>query len=48
MSEQARLDLQRRQRLGMAEAIWGEHKTAEQIAAILQRQQDSGELALAT
>jgi len=48
MSEQARLDLQRRQRLGMAEAIWGEHKTAEQIAAILQRQQDNGELALAT
>ena len=48
MSELARLDLERRQRLGMAEAIWGEHKTAEQIAAILVRQQRSGELALAT
>lgn len=48
MSELARLDLERRQRLGMAEAIWGEHKTAEQIAAILVRQQGSGELALAT
>ena len=48
MSELARLDLERRQRLGMAEAIWGEHKTAEQITAILVRQQGSGELALAT
>jgi len=48
MSAEARLDLQRRQRLGMVEAIWGEHKTAEQIAAILLRLQSSGELALAT
>ena len=31
----ARLDLQRRRRLGMVEAIWGEHKTADQIIAIL-------------
>jgi NCAIR mutase (PurE)-related protein len=43
-----RLDLQRRQRLGMVEAIWGEHKSAEQIAAILRQLQASGELALAT
>jgi hypothetical protein len=48
MSEQARLDLQRRQRLGMVEAIWGEHKTAAQIAPILVRLQASGEPALAT
>jgi NCAIR mutase (PurE)-related protein len=48
MSEPVRLDLQRRQRLGMVEAIWGEHKTAAQIAAILVRLQASGELALAT
>jgi NCAIR mutase (PurE)-related protein len=48
MNETARLDLQRRQRLGMAEAIWGEHKTAQQIAAILVRLQREGELALAT
>ena len=48
MSEQARLDLQRRQRIGMVEAIWGEHKNAEQIAAILLRLHSSGELALAT
>jgi len=44
----ARLDLQRRQRLGMVEAIWGEHKTSDQIAAILVSLQQQGELALAT
>jgi NCAIR mutase (PurE)-related protein len=48
MSETARLDLQRRSRIGMVEAIWGEHKTAEQIAAILLRLREAGELALAT
>jgi NCAIR mutase (PurE)-related protein len=48
MTETARLDLQRRQRIGMVEAIWGEHKTAEQIASILLRLQGAGELALAT
>ena len=48
MTDSARLDLQRRQRIGMVEAIWGEHKTAEQIAAILLRLQRAGELALAT
>ena len=32
---EARLDLGRRDRLGMVEAIWGEHKSAAQIAAIL-------------
>ena len=48
MSEEARLDLQRRQRIGMVEAIWGEHKNAEQIATILQRLNTSGEPALAT
>ena len=48
MSQEARLDLQRRQRLGMVEAIWGEHKSAAQIAAILQELAHNGELALAT
>ena len=48
MTETARLDLQRRQRIGMVEAIWGEHKTPEQIASILLRLQSAGELALAT
>jgi pyridinium-3,5-biscarboxylic acid mononucleotide synthase len=43
-----RLDLGRRQRLGMIEAIWGEHKSAEQIARILEDTQAAGELALAT
>ena len=44
----ARLDLQRRQRLGMVEAVWGEHKTAEQIIAILQTFAAAGELGLVT
>ena len=44
----ARLDLKRRQRLGMVEAIWGEHKTAQQIAAILERFAAAGELGLVT
>ncbi|PZV03516.1 MAG: nickel pincer cofactor biosynthesis protein LarB [Cyanobium sp.] len=33
----AELDLNRRQRLGLAEAVWGEDKSAAQIAAILER-----------
>ena len=44
----ARLDLNRRQRLGMVEAVWGEHKTAEQIIAILQRFAAADELGLVT
>lgn len=44
----ARLDLQRRQRLGMVEAVWGEHKSAEQIVAILRSMRAAGELALVT
>jgi NCAIR mutase (PurE)-related protein len=48
MSEEARLDLQRRGRIGMVEAIWGEHKTAEQIAGILLQLRKAGEPALAT
>ncbi len=42
------LDLDRRQRLGMAEAIWGAHKSAEQIAAILGRLEQLGQSALVT
>ncbi|MEX1316294.1 MAG: circadian phase modifier CpmA, partial [Synechococcaceae cyanobacterium] len=45
---QHRLDLQRRQRLGMVEAVWGEHKSAEQIASIALRLHGAGELLLAT
>ena len=44
----ARLDLQRRRRLGMVEAIWGEHKTPDQIVAILKRFEHAGELGLVT
>ena len=46
--EQARLDLGRRRRLGMVEAVWGEHKSAEQLAAVLAQLAAAGELALAT
>lgn len=46
--KEARLDLQRRQRLGMVEAVWGEHKSAEQIVAILRSLRAAGELALVT
>jgi NCAIR mutase (PurE)-related protein len=45
---QHRLDLQRRQRLGMVEAIWGEHKSASQIAAICIELLAAGEGVLAT
>ena len=44
----ARLDLKRRERLGMVEAVWGEHKTAEQIIAILERFSAADELGLVT
>ena len=47
MSEH-RLDLERRQRLGLVGAIWGEHKSAEQIIAIARDFQRAGELALVT
>lgn len=42
------LDLDRRRRLGMVEAVWGEHKSAEQIALILRRLAAAAELALVT
>ena len=44
----SRLDLNRRTRLGMVEAIWGEHKTIEQIASILKKFQNASEFALVT
>ena len=46
--DEARLDLQRRQRLGMVEAVWGQHKSSEQIASILRSMRAAGELALVT
>ena len=48
MTIDARLDLGRRGRLGMVEAVWGEHKSADQIAAIVADLHGAGELALVT
>ena len=45
---EARLDFGRRNRLGMVEAIWGEHKSCTQIAGILKSFEECGELALVT
>ena len=44
----ARLDLNRRDRLGMVEAIWGQHKTFEQLVEIIQTFEKAGEIALVT
>jgi NCAIR mutase (PurE)-related protein len=43
-----RLDLGRRARIGMVEAIWGEHKTQDQIIAALSGLRHGGETALVT
>ena len=43
-----RLDLERPSRLGMVEAIWGDHKSAEQIAAALVGLQQAGQVGLVT
>ena len=50
MSERAdvRFDWERETRIGLCEAIWGEHKSAEQIAAILQQSADRHQRALVT
>ena len=48
MNPTVRLDRQRRQRLGLIEAIWGEHKSADQISAILSELAAAAELALVT
>lgn len=42
------LDLGRRQRLGMVEAVWGEHKSADQIVAIASELLVAGETVLVT
>jgi len=43
-----RLDLGRRARIGMVEAIWGEHKSQDQIIAALRGLRRGGETALVT
>ena len=45
---QSIIDFQRRSRLGVIEAIWGEHKTIEQISEILKKYQIESETALVT
>ena len=45
---QSIIDFQRRSRLGVIEAIWGEHKTIEQISEILEKYQHESEIALVT
>ena len=42
------LDLERRSRLGMVEAIWGEHKSVDQLVRIIDSLERAGELILAT
>ncbi len=46
--EDAVLDLDRRRRLGVVEAVWGEHKNPAQIAAIIRATRAAGELVLVT
>ena len=45
---QSIIDFQRRSRLGVIEAVWGEHKTIEQISEILKKYQFEAETALVT
>ena len=45
---QSIIDFERRSRLGVIEAIWGEHKTIEQISEILKKYQIESETALVT
>lgn len=42
------LDLDRHRRLGMVEAVWGEHKSAEQIIPIVQTMLSAGQTVLVT
>ncbi len=42
------IDFQRRTRLGVIEAIWGEHKTIEQISEILKKYKRKSETAFVT
>tara|TARA_B100000965_G_scaffold22083_1_gene16650 strand:+ start:597 stop:1283 length:687 start_codon:yes stop_codon:yes gene_type:complete len=42
------IDFQRRSRIGVIEAIWGEHKSIQQIAGILRKYQLASETALVT
>ncbi|KGG12011.1 MULTISPECIES: nickel pincer cofactor biosynthesis protein LarB [Prochlorococcus] len=48
MTKEARIDFARLTRLGMIEAIWGEHKTSEQIVEILRELEQYDQLAFVT
>jgi NCAIR mutase (PurE)-related protein len=48
MTTPAHLDLDRRPRIGMVEAVWGQHKQAQHIATILRDLVAAGETALVT
>ncbi len=48
IKDQYKIDLERRSRLGIVEAVWGENKTVEQIANILRGFQQASEVALVT
>ncbi len=47
-NREARIDFDRRSRLGMIEAVWGEHKTSDQIVEILHSFKAQKEGALVT
>lgn len=47
-SDDVRLDWQRIDRLGIGEAIWGQHKTVDQIVAILEAFSERQQSALVT
>ena len=46
--KKARIDFDRKKRIGVIEAVWGEHKTIEQIEEILKSFENAGESALVT
>ncbi len=46
--QETRLDLERFGRIGMVEAIWGEHKTTDQIFSILKSLEQQDAMALVT
>ena len=48
INKEFNLDIERIERLGMVEAIWGENKSFQQINGILEKFQESSQLALVT
>ena len=48
IEKESKLDFDRLNRLGMVEAVWGQHKSYEQIKAILRKFEVSSQLALVT